>query len=93
MNYSLYLSSFSVNSVSKVILVCGSSEYQSAEQVAVSSVELVAELVEIVLQELWLDAVIYVKQLPFGVANHNVNPREHFADVFWLDNLRSVFFD
>ena len=78
--------------MSKVILVCGSSEYQSAEQVAVSSVELVAELVEIVLQELWLDAVIYVKQLPFDVANHNVNPREHFADVFWLNNLRRCSF-
>ena len=57
-----------------------------------SSVELVAELIKIVLQELWLDAVVYIKQLTLCVANHNMNPRQHFADVLRLNDLCCVFF-
>ena len=45
-----------------------------------SSVELIAELIEIELQEVCFDIVIRVKNATFGIADGYVYPREYSAD-------------
>ena len=46
----------------------------------VSAIELVAELIEVLLQELRLDTVVYVLHQRLWVADCDVNPRKYFPD-------------
>ncbi len=57
-------------------------KFKPVEQVKseISSVELIAELIEIELQEVCLDIVICVKNAALGIADGYVYPREHSAD-------------
>ena len=76
----------------KVSAVRSRNHHQPLKQVLaeVAAVELVAELVQVLLQELRLDAVVHVGKQRLGVGNGDVYPGEHLADVLRVDDLRLV---
>lgn len=48
----------------------------------IPSVELVAELVEVELEELRFYVMVSVQYAPFGIADGNVHPGQDFPDTF-----------
>ena len=75
-------SSKSVNSIFEARSVSTCAEFEPFKKVEaeISPVELIAELIEIELQEVFLDIVIRVKNAALGIADGCVYPREHSAD-------------
>lgn len=71
-----------INSMFEVRSICTCTQFEPIEQreSEISPVELVAELVEIKLEELLFYVMVRVKYTPFGVADGNVHPWEHFSD-------------
>ena len=50
----------------------------------IPSVELIAELVEVELEELRFDVMVSVQYAPFGVADGNVHPRQDFPHTLFV---------
>ena len=75
-------SSKSVNSMFETRSVSTCAEFKSFKKVEaeISPVELIAEPIEIELQEVRLDIVIRVKNAAPGIADGYVYPREYSAD-------------
>ena len=67
--------------------------HQTVKQVLakVAAVELVAELIQILLQELRTYAVIHVGQQRLGIRYGNMHPGQHTANVLRVDDLRLMF--
>ena len=64
-----------------VLLVCAQSSILSNKvEAEISPVELIAELIEIELQEVFLDIVIRVKNAALDIADGYVYPRKYSAD-------------
>lgn len=82
LNYEYPQSSKSVNSMfeARSISTCAKLKPFKKAEAEISSVELIAELIEIELEELGLDIVICVKNTTFGIADGYMYPREHLAN-------------
>lgn len=76
----------------KVCAVGCRNHHQPIKQILaeITSVELVAELVQILLQELRLYTMVHIGQQHLGVADGNVYPREYLANVLRVNDLRLV---
>lgn len=61
--------------------------HQTFKHIKFSTVEFIAELIEIVLQEFRFDVVEYVKQQTLRVADDNMYPRKHFRNHLWFNHL------
>ena len=57
----------------------------------VPAIELVTELIEVLLQELRLNTVVYVLHQRLWVADCNVNPREYFPDFLGINLPPDIF--
>ena len=53
----------------------------------VAAVELVAELIEVFLQELALDAMVHVRKQCLSIGNSDMHPWEHLAYVLRVYHL------
>ena len=62
------------------VSICAAFEPFKKVEAEISPVELIAELIEIELQEVRLDIMIRVKNAALGIADGYVYPREHSAD-------------
>lgn len=87
-------SSKSVNSMFEVrsISTCTEPKPFTKVKAEISSVELIAELIEIELQELSLDIVICIKNTTFGIADGYMYPREHLTNHGLVPHGISVMF-
>ena len=62
------------------VSICAAFEPFKKVEAEISPVELIAELIEIELQEVFLDIVIRVKNAALDIADGYVYPRKHSAD-------------
>ena len=69
------------------ILICHACIHQPLEAVTVPSVEPIAEFVQITLQELNINAVEHIKQLPLGVAYNDMYPWQYLPYLPWWYNV------
>jgi hypothetical protein len=81
--------------VCKICFIGYSSQHKSVESriSKVSSVEHVAEFVEVILNKFRFSTVICVQKKPLGVADGDMYPWENFSDVLFFDNLKGMTFD
>ena len=61
--------------------------HKSVKPVAIPSVELITKLIEIVLHERVLHIMENIQYFPLGIADYNVNPRQHPAHFPGRDDL------
>ena len=72
------------------ILIHHTRIHKSLKAVTVPSVEPIAELVQITLQEFNVNAVEHIEQLPLGIAYHDMHPWQDLAYLPWWYHLGMV---
>lgn len=80
--------------IPKVIFIGQGGYHQPIEEgvAEISPVELVAELVQIVLEIPRSDVMIDIHQKPLGIADGDVDPRQDLPDLVRFDDLMDVLF-
>jgi hypothetical protein len=84
-----------INSISKSWFIGSSRQQKPVKGIVseISSVEHVAELVQVVLREVRLNAMIGIKELPFCIADGNMNQGKHIPDLILFDDLEGMVFN